>query len=196
MSAAEAQAFSAYGWVVCIWVLLVSFQASALFSVPAASTFPALTRDAPQYGFHISSLNQLQAVLTCRVGIPAYYYKLPTCIPMDDATFSLVTAVYTVGGFFGSAVAGTIMDGWGRKGAVLSSSFIMALGSGFMGVSASLSPLIFGRYVFRWRPYLTVRHSLLVQYQLRRVQPFDWRRCWYRNMRRSRLHRRDCTRQN
>ena len=99
-----------------------------------------------QYGFHISSLNQLQAVLTCRnFGFSNYYYGLPTCIPMSDATFSVVTSVYTAGGFLGSSVANLVMDRWGRKGAVLASSLIMALGAGFMGVAASLGPLIFGR---------------------------------------------------
>ena len=38
-----------------------------------------------------------------------------------------------------------IMDKWGRKGAVLVSAFIMAVGAGFMAVAASLSPLIIGR---------------------------------------------------
>ena len=102
-----------------------------------------------QYGFHISSLNQIQAVLTCRVsdvpGVPATYYGLPTCIPMSDATFSVLTSVYTVGGLLGSIGANVVMDRWGRKGAVLASAFIMAVGAGFMGVAASLSPLIIGR---------------------------------------------------
>ncbi|PIL23734.1 MFS general substrate transporter [Ganoderma sinense ZZ0214-1] len=127
MSPGEPQAFTAYGWIVCVWILLVSFQ----------------------YGFHISSLNQIQAVLTCRVsdipGIPSTHHALPTCIPMDDATFSVVTSVYTVGGLLGSLGANIVMDRWGRKGAVLTSSFIMAVGAGFMAVAASLSPLILGR---------------------------------------------------
>lgn len=64
---------------------------------------------------------------------------------MDDATFSVVTSVYTVGGLLGSLGANIVMDRWGRKGAVLTSAFIMAVGAGFMGVAASLSPLILGR---------------------------------------------------
>ncbi|KAI0713278.1 general substrate transporter [Earliella scabrosa] len=127
MTPGEPQAFTVYGWIVCVWVLIVSFQ----------------------YGFHISSLNQIQAVLTCRVsdvpGVPATYYGLPTCIPMSDATFSVLTSVYTVGGLLGSIGANVVMDRWGRKGAVLASAFIMAVGAGFMGVAASLSPLIIGR---------------------------------------------------
>ncbi|KAI0747840.1 general substrate transporter [Daedaleopsis nitida] len=127
MNSSEPQAFTVYGWTVAVWVLVISFQ----------------------YGFHISSLNQIQAVLTCRVsdvpGVPATYYGLPTCIPMSDATFSVLTSVYTVGGLVGSIGANVVMDRWGRKGAVLSSAFIMAVGAGFMSVAASLSPMIIGR---------------------------------------------------
>ena len=64
---------------------------------------------------------------------------------MSDATFSVLTSVYTVGGLLGSIGANVIMDKWGRKGAVLISAFIMAVGAGFMAVAASLSPLIIGR---------------------------------------------------
>ncbi|KAJ3553577.1 hypothetical protein NM688_g3534 [Phlebia brevispora] len=125
-------AFTSYGWIVCLWVLIVSFQ----------------------YGYHISSLNQIQAVLTCRAhgdadetfaqDIPRHY-GLPTCISMSDATFSVVTAVYTVGGFLGSFFAGGVMDRWGRKGAVRASAIMVIIGSGIMGIASSLSPLIFGR---------------------------------------------------
>ena len=64
---------------------------------------------------------------------------------MSDATFSVVTSVYTVGGLLGSMFANVIMDRWGRKGAINASAAMMALGAGLMGVSASLSPLIVGR---------------------------------------------------
>ncbi len=66
---------------------------------------------------------------------------------MSDATFSVVTAVYTVGGLLGSLFANVIMDRWGRKGAVRASSAMFVLGSGIMGISASLTALIIGRSV-------------------------------------------------
>lgn len=64
---------------------------------------------------------------------------------MSDATFSVVTSVYTVGGLLGSLVANVVMDRWGRKGAVQASSAMFVLGSTVIGVSASLTPLIIGR---------------------------------------------------
>ncbi|GBE82524.1 Probable metabolite transport protein [Sparassis crispa] len=66
---------------------------------------------------------------------------------MSDATFSVVTSVYTVGGLSGSLGANLVMDRWGRKGAVLTSSVAMAFGAGMMGVAASLTPLVIGRLV-------------------------------------------------
>ncbi|KAI0637263.1 general substrate transporter [Trametes polyzona] len=126
MAVGDPEAFTLYGWIVCVWVLIVSFQ----------------------YGFHISSLNQISGVLTCHKtepGLPPTYYGLPTCIAMDDAKFSVLTSIYTVGGLLGSLGANVVMDRWGRKGACLASAFVMAVGAGFMGVAASLSPLIIGR---------------------------------------------------
>ncbi|KAH8102879.1 general substrate transporter [Cristinia sonorae] len=135
MAESGPQAFTTYGWITCLWVLIVSFQ----------------------YGYHISALNQIQAVLTCRdVGTSPPSsppsspsspgpYGLPTCIPMTDATFSVVTAVYTIGGLLGSMVANVVMDRWGRKGAVLVSAGGTAVGAGLMGVAGSMVPLVLGR---------------------------------------------------
>ncbi|KAH7889851.1 general substrate transporter [Phlebopus sp. FC_14] len=123
----DARSFTNYGWLVCIWVLIVSFQ----------------------YGYHISVLNQLQAVLTCRIKddtIPRHY-GLPTCIPMSDATFSFVTSMFTVGGFFGSLFANLAVDQWGRKGATRFSATLNAVGAAVSGLAASVAPMVFGRFL-------------------------------------------------
>ncbi|KAH9981458.1 hypothetical protein BGW80DRAFT_1270347 [Lactifluus volemus] len=117
--------FTFYGWLVCVWVLVVSFQ----------------------YGYHISALNQIQATLTCRT-VPAFTPRtLPTCIPMSDATFSLVTSVFTVGGFLGSTTAGIAMDRYGRKAALQISGLFTAIGAGLMGVAPSTFLLLVGRFL-------------------------------------------------
>ena len=67
---------------------------------------------------------------------------------MSDATFSVVTSVYTVGGLLGSVVANVVMDRWGRKGAVQASSVMFVGGSTVIGFSGSLTPLILGRCVY------------------------------------------------
>jgi MFS family permease len=119
--------FTRYGWLLCLWVLLIPFQ----------------------YGYHISVLNQLEQVLTCKrrdSEAPSGPTNLPLCIPMSDVTFSAVTAVFTLGGLLGSLSANVLMDRYGRKGAARASALFVALGTALMGVSASVSALGFGRW--------------------------------------------------
>ncbi|KAJ7093162.1 general substrate transporter [Mycena epipterygia] len=118
------ESFTRFGWAVCVWILLIPFQ----------------------YGYHISVLNQIQAVLTCKdVDLDTRHYGLPTCLPMSDFKFSVVTAVFTVGGLAGSLVSNLVMDRWGRKGAARASSLLVAVGAGLMCVSASVGILGLGR---------------------------------------------------
>jgi len=65
---------------------------------------------------------------------------------MSDATFSVVTSVYTIGGFFGSLFANVVMDCYGRRGAARLSAALTAVGAGLFGLSASVGPLILGRF--------------------------------------------------
>lgn len=125
----DSKGFTVYGWFVCSWVLIVSFQ----------------------YGYHVSALNQLQAILTCRSIPPssrnAVYYGLPVCIPMSDATFSIVTSVFTVGGLCGSISANLAMDKWGRRGAVRLSAAATTTGAAIMCVAGTVWALIIGRWL-------------------------------------------------
>ncbi|KAJ7929300.1 general substrate transporter [Mycena leptocephala] len=119
MSQRNGDSFTQFGWFVCVWILLIPFQ----------------------YGYHISVLNQIQAVLTCKETTTPdsknYLYGLPTCLPMSDFKFSVVTAVFTVGGLAGSLVA--------NLGAARASSLLVAVGASLMCVSASVGILGLGR---------------------------------------------------
>ncbi|KAJ7184195.1 hypothetical protein C8R46DRAFT_1158597 [Mycena filopes] len=120
------EAFTQFGWVVCMWILLIPFQ----------------------FGYHISVLNQIQAVLTCKEVSPDVghtLYGLPTCLPMSDFKFSVVTAVFTAGGLAGSLLGNVFMDRWGRKGAARASSLFVGVGASLMCVSASVPVLGLGR---------------------------------------------------
>ena len=64
---------------------------------------------------------------------------------MSDTTFSLVTSIFTVGGFLGSSTAGTIMERHGRKAALQVSGLFVAIGSGLMAIAPSTTPLLLGR---------------------------------------------------
>lgn len=119
--------FTHYGWLVCAFLLLVPLQ----------------------YGYHISALNQIKDVLTCRdtgSGQDAPHL-LPPCIPMNDAVFSFVTSIFTIGGLAGSLTANTVMDRWGRRGAVRISSASIAAGSALMAVSSFVFALSIGRFL-------------------------------------------------
>lgn len=65
---------------------------------------------------------------------------------MSDATFSVVTSIFTVGGLCGSISANVAMDRWGRKGAVRLSAVGTALGAALMGVSSAVWALLIGRH--------------------------------------------------
>lgn len=130
--------FTPYGWIVCSWALINAFQVTFRFIF--LSYWYTAHSDVWQYGYHTSVLNQLQAVLTCKI-------PHTTCIPMSDVTFSFVTAIYTVGGLAGSLFANLIMDKWGRQGAHRICAFLIAFGSAIMGLSNSVFLLLVGRYV-------------------------------------------------
>lgn len=101
-----------------------------------------------QYGYHISALNQLQAVLTCQRFVPDSLYGLPTCIPMSDATFSFVTSMFTVGGLLGSLSANLATDRYGRKGASRISAMFNIAGAAISCLATSVAPMALGRFEF------------------------------------------------
>ncbi|CAA7270174.1 unnamed protein product [Cyclocybe aegerita] len=120
-------AFTLYGWSVCFWAILNAFQ----------------------YGYHISVLNQIQAVLSCKLVSPnlAHAPRLSSCIPMSDLTFSLVTAIFTVGGLAGSLLANSFIDSWGRRGTHRFCAILVALGAALMGLSSNIYFLLLGRVI-------------------------------------------------
>ncbi|KAI0028353.1 general substrate transporter [Vararia minispora EC-137] len=114
-----------YGWLVCAWALIASFQ----------------------YGYHISALNQIQAVLTCREILPSqtFGHMFSTCIPISNSEFSIVTSIFTVGGLVGSLYSDYLQDRFGRKGALQLSAGFTALGAGFSSIASEYGLLLLGR---------------------------------------------------
>jgi MFS family permease len=74
---------------------------------------------------------------------------------MSDASFSAVTASFTIGGLLGSLFSDYITNrnGFGRKGAVTTSTVLVGLGSALMTVSSSIPPFFIGRYYFLTSSY-------------------------------------------
>ena len=153
----EQKSFSSFGIAACAWILVTSFQVSSRCSGhPKLS--PVGLLNLLQYGYHIPALNQIQAVLTCKVtandGSP---FGLPNCIPMTDAQFSALTSVFSIGGLIGSAGANVVMDGRGRRGALRISAVLTALGAFLMTIASGYAPLVIGRYA---SPALQLLHRI------------------------------------
>ncbi|KAG6820801.1 hypothetical protein H0H93_011566, partial [Arthromyces matolae] len=66
---------------------------------------------------------------------------------MSELTFSVITAIFTVGGLTGSLVANLVMDKWGRKGATIISALLTAVGAGLMGIGTSVGVFGLGRFI-------------------------------------------------
>ncbi|KIK63780.1 hypothetical protein GYMLUDRAFT_40848 [Collybiopsis luxurians FD-317 M1] len=117
-------ALTPYGWLVVLWITAIPFQ----------------------YGYHISVLNQLHSVLSCQHDLVPN--SLPTCFQsLNDFTFSVVTSVFNLGGLLGSALASLLIDNSGRRGTARITSFLIALGSALMSLSASTTVLGIGRFL-------------------------------------------------
>lgn len=67
---------------------------------------------------------------------------------MSDATFSLVTSLFTVGGLFGSLSANLVMDRYGRKGASRFSAVFNTAGAVISALAPSVAPMALGRFEF------------------------------------------------
>ncbi|KAF8604593.1 general substrate transporter [Ceratobasidium sp. AG-I] len=100
-----------------------------------------------QHGYHIAALNQIQAVLTCKItpDVPPTGSEFLThCVPMTDAQFGVLTASFTIGGLAGSLAAGRYLNS-GRKHAVLWHGCLLIAGSLLMTVANSMAILTLGR---------------------------------------------------
>ena len=64
---------------------------------------------------------------------------------MSEFIFSVVTAVFTVGGLIGSLFANLVMDSRGRRSATTVSAICTASGTALMGLSNSVTLLGIGR---------------------------------------------------
>ncbi|KAL0947270.1 hypothetical protein HGRIS_013392 [Hohenbuehelia grisea] len=112
--------FTVYGWLVCLWVLILAFQ----------------------YGYHISVLNQLQDIITCKNAA-----ETCTGIPMDEPTFSAVTASFTFGGLIGSLASDKLMAKHGRHGAARVSGVCTTAGTALMAFAGSVTLFGLGRTI-------------------------------------------------
>ncbi|WVQ80530.1 hypothetical protein IAT38_002635 [Cryptococcus sp. DSM 104549] len=98
------------------------------------------------YGFHLSELNFPILSLTC-TSPSSSTSLIPQCLNMDESTYGLVTAVFTVGGLLGSLASSWVVKKQGLKGGIAWTGWINLLGSACMGVAPHWVVLAFGRLV-------------------------------------------------
>ncbi|EJT98563.1 hypothetical protein DACRYDRAFT_18146 [Dacryopinax primogenitus] len=72
---------------------------------------------------------------------------LPSCIPMSDATFGVLTSALTVGGLIGSLIGAGLSDRLGRKGASVVSTSMFLVGALAMAGAWTYPILLLGRLV-------------------------------------------------
>ncbi|KZT56554.1 general substrate transporter [Calocera cornea HHB12733] len=105
------------------------------------TTIPAF-----EFGYHTSALNQLQATMSCVTANPTPgALNLPSCIPMSDTKFGILTSALTLGGLVGSLWGGYYSDRLGRKGASVLSSALFFLGALAMAGAWAYPVLVLGR---------------------------------------------------
>ncbi|KAM0749081.1 general substrate transporter [Meredithblackwellia eburnea MCA 4105] len=101
-----------------------------------------------QYGFHISALNSTQEAIICaspynrpRTG----FFGTPTCVELTDFGFGVVTASFTLGGFFSSVISGGLADKVGRKMAAVYGAWLIVAGTLAMSFGSVMFVLVIGR---------------------------------------------------
>ncbi|KAK8866056.1 hypothetical protein IAR55_001207 [Kwoniella newhampshirensis] len=103
-----------------------------------------------QYGLAITSLNGVQAAVTCGTGgnVGAHslsVQRLKNCISMTPAQFGLVVSIFTLGGLIGSLSATAISHRLGRIGTFRFAAITVLLGSLAVGTANSIAVMIAGR---------------------------------------------------
>ncbi|KAF9433920.1 hypothetical protein BGZ76_008806 [Entomortierella beljakovae] len=114
-----------------------------------------------QYGHHIGELNSPQKVITT---CPEPQYpdpttlgdhldewvekdgSLPSCIPMNNAEWSVLVATLTLGGLVGALFVGSMLaDRFGRKQAAMINNVSLIIGSLSMGWATNYTWMLIGR---------------------------------------------------
>ena len=111
-------------------------------------------------GYHLSELNFPVSSLTClpsEVGMSSSV--LPTCLGLDANRYSLVTAIFTVGGLAGSLASSWLVQKKGLKGGLVYVAWMNVLGVLLMTLSPNWIVLALGRYVPSGREYSILNHD-------------------------------------
>lgn len=96
-------------------------------------------------GYHLSELNFPVSSLTCTPSVNERSSFLPTCLGLDANRYSLVTAIFTVGGLAGSLGSSWLVQKKGLKGGLVYVAWMNVLGVLLMTLSPNWIVLALGR---------------------------------------------------
>jgi len=97
-------------------------------------------------GWHISELNFISESLTCPENARSAS-ALPDCLGITSNRYSIITAIFTVGGLFGALATAKVISRFGMYGSIWLTGTINLAGSGLMALSAHWVMLLVGRSV-------------------------------------------------
>lgn len=112
-----------------------------------------------QFGYHLAELNAPADVITCRKKSISTVERIasliksgpaaPTedCIPMDDASFAAVSAIFTVGGLLGALTAGPFTSKRGRWLSMQATALSYFLGATTETLASSVAVMAIGRFL-------------------------------------------------
>ncbi|VUC20968.1 unnamed protein product [Clonostachys rosea] len=116
-----------------------------------------------QFGYHLAELNAPQNVITCHeTSTPNVVSRvtatlrgqpitrstsLPDCIPMDDAAFATITAIFTLGALLGALYAGPFSSRRGRLSAMRITAILYTIGSLIETLSGNVLFMCIGRFL-------------------------------------------------
>ena len=98
------------------------------------------------YGFHLSELNYPAASLQCDQGPTS---TLRACLGIDQKTYGLITAIYTVGGLAGSLISSVVVKQSGVKRGITLTGWLNLAGAAIMTLATHWTLLCLGRWVIQ-----------------------------------------------
>lgn len=106
--------------LVVLWIAAGAVSPTTHTRTPGRSSAdPNRARSQFQYGFHISALNGVQDSITCEpLPLPSAS-SFPTCVPITNFGFGVLTSSFTIGGLLSSIYTGAMADNRGRRGTAI-----------------------------------------------------------------------------
>lgn len=132
--------------VICCYRRGLTIHRSSFYCTPCSAIEQSGERLIIPDGYHLSELNFPVASLTClpSAANPSTSF-LPTCLGLDANRYSLVTAIFTVGGLVGSLGSSWLVQKQGLKGGLVYVGWMNVLGVVLMALSPNWLVLALGR---------------------------------------------------